>query len=135
METVPKSLRHSCRSELTRQGISLKFVAPRAVQLSLLRHHRGPSTVFWFLVSGFGSAVGGGRFRHLLHVAMQFGLYLQHQPRHETELSGIKSLRILPRATNYAQQPFLLIVCTPGIVTHLAASTRRFTDVPANGQI
>src|SRR5262249_16061849 len=41
-ETAPKSLRHSCRSELTRQGISLRsysdsFVQPNGIAFPLMR--------------------------------------------------------------------------------------------------
>ena len=50
METVGLSLRHSCRSELTRQGISLDSQLPR-------RSEAASSEL-------------------TLHVAMQFGLYL-----------------------------------------------------------
>src|SRR5713101_7126945 len=53
-KTVALSLRHSCRSELTRQGISLDIVTPT----HQLRAKRG------------------GHFCHPLHVAMQSGLYL-----------------------------------------------------------
>src|ERR1700732_5007661 len=35
-ETVWPSLRHSCRSELTRQGISLTFVAPASSRFNRL---------------------------------------------------------------------------------------------------
>src|SRR5262249_23799553 len=52
VETVIRSLRHSCRSELTRQGTSLSSVPP-------------------------GVRRGVGHFCQPLHVAMQLGLYLR----------------------------------------------------------
>src|SRR5437879_3111070 len=68
VETAPKSLRHSCRSELTRQGISLESYPD--------------------IVSGRNST----SFRcYLLHVAMQRGPYLHPV----SWMSGVWPLRIL----------------------------------------
>jgi hypothetical protein len=53
---------------------------------------------------------GAGHFCRLLHVAMQVGLYL-FQPGLD---SGVQSLRILNASRI---EPFLLIICTPDIVT------------------
>src|SRR5690349_14253731 len=55
VETVIRSLRHSCRSELTRQGTSLSYCYSRP------------------------GGRGAGHFCRPLHVAMQLGLYL-HPP-------------------------------------------------------
>src|SRR5581483_10361419 len=71
-ETAPKSLRHSCRSELTRQGISL---------IVLFGHvHTGQP-------NGNGTSFDAAP----LHVAMQMGL--SHDPL--SRVSGVQSLRIL----------------------------------------
>ena len=56
------------------------------------------------------STVGTGHLCQLLHVAMQVGLYLLQV----TLDSGVQSLRILNASRI---EPFLLIICTPDIVT------------------
>src|SRR6266513_1686261 len=61
VETASKSLRHSCRSELTRQGISLRPVANQVPQPGLDRKR---------------SFRRAGHFCPPLHVAMQLGLSL-----------------------------------------------------------
>src|SRR3954463_4830219 len=72
VETAPKSLRHSCRSELTRQGISLSLTVNPALRLA------ADSTSSCARVPS-------------LHVAMQMG------PSHDpvSRISGVWSLRIL----------------------------------------
>src|SRR3990170_970377 len=89
VETAAKSLRHSCRSELTRQGISLRLVT-------------------FFLkerVSRFGSA-------HLCmspcssdHIILQ--------------LVRLEIRRMASEDSEICSQAFLLVVCTDRIVTHL----------------
>src|SRR5438876_7441213 len=70
VETVIRSLRNSCRSELTRQGTSLSFVT-----LDLNR--------------------GAGRFRQPLHVAMQLGLYLHEYKVPSTQYHVLRAWRIV----------------------------------------
>ena len=56
------------------------------------------------------ATVGADHFCRLLHVAMQVGLYLFQLWLD----SGVQSLRILNASRI---EPFLLIICTPDIVT------------------
>src|SRR3954467_6967531 len=64
VETASKSLRHSCRSELTRQGISLLSVTDQASSKHIL------------VLTGGRSRRRAGHFCQPLHVAMQNGLSL-----------------------------------------------------------
>ena len=89
METVWPSLRHSCRSELTRQGISLDDLG-----LDLLVGF-DPSRMMTLPPS--------------LHVAMQMGLYL-----HSRKPSV---WRVVSEDSDPSGQSFLLIVRTDRIVT------------------
>src|SRR5262249_29206292 len=106
VETVIRSLRHSCRSELTRQGTSLRLVTPD--------FHRGAS-----------------HFCQPLHVAMQLGLYL-HLP---TQMSGIQSLRI-PGAIPKRITPVFPADCPhPAHCHRLAAGSVGYSDFPANSRM
>ena len=89
METVWPSLRHSCRSELTRQGISLDDL--------------NRDLVIDFDPGRMTSLVSS------LHVAMQMGLYL-----HSHEMSV---RRVVSEDSDLIGQPFLLIVRTDRIFT------------------
>ena len=89
----------------------------------------------WSHLLSRGEGSGVGHFCHPLHVAMQFGLYLRLPALVQNRASGVKSLRIPLRL--YAPRPFLLIACTPRIVTAVlgTASSGRYSGVPANSQI
>ena len=72
VETVPKSLRHSCRSELTRQGISLALLLKTYIESTMLDR--------WV-----------GHFCRPPYVAIGSGPYLHLR----LEMAGVWSLRIL----------------------------------------
>ena len=92
---------------LTRQGISLNFVA------HLLSTRWGPDISADLCMSPCSSDFLFDLLRH-------------------RRSSGVKSLRI----SHHAMRSFLLIICTPSIVTaDCSASSWRFSDVPAYGQI
>ncbi len=93
---------------LTRQGISLNIVAHAMRSLAW-----GPSISVGLCMSPYSSDFIINLLRH-------------------RRLSGVKSLRI----PHCSARTFLLIICTPSIVTaDCSASSWRFSDVPAYGQI
>ena len=86
VETAPKSLRHSCRSELTRQGISLDLL----LENPLMR--------------------AGINFLIPLHVAMEFGLYLHW---FSSSVRRVVSEDSIDHRSDL--WPFLLIACNFGL--------------------
>src|SRR5271163_924251 len=94
VKTVARSLRHSCRSELTRQGISLTSVTPQHI------------------------VVGTGHFCRFLHVAMQVGLYL-----HPTFV-GVWHIVSEDSSGLCIRWPFLLIICTQALSPNCFGSLR-----------
>ena len=119
METVPKSLLHSCRSELTRQGISLTLL------LDFARTHcREVRSREW-------SFLPLSACRHAVRTLSS--LVRSRPERCVWRRVSEDFAAMLPRRS------FLLIACTPRIVTAAsfsdATSSGRYSGVPANSQI
>ena len=121
VETAPKSLRHSCRSELTRQGISLKLVT------SLKREGRRflPASACRHAVRTISSP---RRFWILRLRASRFA---------QDDRGGVWRV-VSEGSAGFYRWSSLLIVRTIQIVTATeltATSTDRYSDIPAYSQI
>ena len=123
-KTVALSLRHSCRSELTRQGISLNCVTRRTDRLM----RRGVNISVTLCMSPCSSDY---IFSNKLFVGI-WHIVSEDSSRNRSETSGAEAPSILPPLL----WSFLLIVCTRHIFTRSSRSrSAGYSDFPANSQI